>query len=613
MANLVKSLVSLVLSTVRSNRHLSPKSPKSLKTNGVWRSIQNASVVKKLYGSYLILLCFLLAVGGVGLYAGSKLKDANQELYEVRLVSVSEMLGLSTQFERLNSSVSSILLRSTGSATEQLDEIQKTKNDVQKKVDYFNEMQDTYSLSETELQTFTVVWAGYLKELDTALEWYKTGDEKVGQSTGYGMAISIYNSQMTPKIATLTGFIETWVQKNEQLSLSSYQQAQTIQSRIFVLQIFLVIVAAFVSILIGWLMARSIVNPLRQVAHAADEMAQGNLNQTVTIDKEDELGKMAISFNQMASNIRSLIEQVKVTGDQVAISSTELSESADQTKGAIHHITQAIQGVASGSDNQVQSAMESARAMEEMTRGILHIAEKSAEVSETSGATLQEAEQGNVAIHEVVSQMESISGSVNHTASVIKQLGDRSKQIGQFLEVITNISSQTNLLALNAAIEAARAGEHGKGFAVVANEVRKLAEQSKQAADQIAELIVSIQGGTSEAVDAMEKGTSEVAVGLVKVNQAGEAFNRILKAAQHVAVQIEDVSAASQQMSASSQQVTASVEEISRIAKLSSEGTQEIASSSEEQLAQVEEITNSSHRLSRMALQLQELIAKFKI
>jgi methyl-accepting chemotaxis protein len=418
---------------------------------------------------------------------------------------------------------------------------------------------------------------------------------------------------LVPKINGLTNILEEWVTQNDQLALASYEKAKQLQQQIEMIQIGLIVLATVVSALVGWLVARSIVTPLRMVVNAADGMAQGLLNQKVELERKDELGQLALSFNQMSLNIRALIEQVKKAGDQVATSSEQLSESAEQTKQAVNHITLTIQEVATGAEAQVQGSEESAKAMEEMAIGIQRIAEKSSVVLDASVETVKEAEKGNDSIQIAVRQMDSISHSVNNSASVIKLLGERSKEIGDIVQVITSISSQTNLLALNAAIEAARAGEHGRGFAVVAGEVRKLAEQSRKSAEQITGLIQKMQEGTTQAVSAMEDGTREVKTGIVTVHQAGEAFERIVKAAQRVAEQIEEVSASSEQMSASSQQVTASVEEITTIAKESAEGTQNIASASEEQLASIEEISASSDALNKMAQELKEVIGKFKV
>jgi methyl-accepting chemotaxis protein len=196
---------------------------------------------------------------------------------------------------------------------------------------------------------------------------------------------------------------------------------------------------------------------------------------------------------------------------------------------------------------------------------------------------------------------------------MIKLLGNHSQKIGKILEVISQISDQTNLLALNAAIEAARAGEHGRGFAVVADEVRKLAEESKHSADQIADLIATIQNDTARAVNIMEKGNTEVQNGLQVVDTAGQSFQQILQSIQGVTSQIQEVAATSQEISASSEEITASVEEVASIASEAAASTNQVATSAETQLASIQEITQSINELSKLALDLQDTVNQFKM
>jgi methyl-accepting chemotaxis protein len=251
--------------------------------------------------------------------------------------------------------------------------------------------------------------------------------------------------------------------------------------------------------------------------------------------------------------------------------------------------------------------------MEEMAVGISRIAESSSTVSEASVETAKEAAAGNEAIQKVVYQMDSIRASVTSSSQAVKELGMRSQEIGQIVGAITDIADQTNLLALNAAIEAARAGEHGRGFAVVADEVRKLAEQSRVSADQIANLITEIQEDTNRVVLAIEKGNAEVDSGIRVVEAAGEAFEKILNSVQHVADQIQEVSAAAEEMSASTEEVTASVEEMSRIARDSSQHSQSVVGASEEQLGIINEISASVQSLSVMAKELHDVVKQFKL
>lgn len=209
--------------------------------------------------------------------------------------------------------------------------------------------------------------------------------------------------------------------------------------------------------------------------------------------------------------------------------------------------------------------------------------------------------------------MAQLENTVNTSAEVVEKLGERSKEIGQIVDTISGIAGQTNLLALNAAIEAARAGEQGRGFAVVAEEVRKLAEQSQEAAGRIAQLIGDIQGDTDKAVVAMSEGTREVKMGADVVNAAGDMFREIVELVSQVSAQVREISAAIQQMASGSQQIVGVVQKIDRLSKSSSVESQSVSAATEEQLASMEEIAAASQTLSKLAQDLQVEVTKFRV
>jgi methyl-accepting chemotaxis protein len=570
-------------------------------------------LIFRLYGSYALILCILLAVGGTGLYSGTKSLQVIEDMYQNRLISVSEMMHLSSDFEKLNGTIASALLLQPALAAGQVKPIQGIRDNVKQEIELLKHKQDIYGISKDDLDTFNIIWNGYESDLNKILDWIQKGNEAVGSGTGMSIAISTYNTNLAAKISALTKYLQDVVASNSSMAEENYQEAQALQQKIYIVQISLAIVAAVLTVVVGGMVTRSILGPLRLVGTAAQEIARGKLNQQIEVKSMDEVGMLAVSFNQMAANIRALIIQVQHASGKVTTSSDELSQSTEQTKVAINQIAEMIEEVASGADAQVQGVEESKQAINEMVSGIMNISESSSQVAEASQETAREAEQGNDSLQRAVSQMGAIKSSVGDTAAMIKALNERSRDIGKIVGTITDISAQTNLLALNATIEAARAGEHGRGFAVVADEVRKLAEQTGESARQITSMITEIQTDTNRAVEAMNKGTQEVDLGMGIINEAGEAFQRIYASIQNVASQIQQVSAVTENLSASSQQVAASVEELARIARESSANTQGVAATTEEQLAYIEEISSAVHQLNQMANDLQSVINKFEV
>ncbi|OBZ11012.1 methyl-accepting chemotaxis protein [Bacillus sp. FJAT-26390] len=381
------------------------------------------------------------------------------------------------------------------------------------------------------------------------------------------------------------------------------------------LRVLLIVSLIGIAIIIAtiWLYSRFIANNLKKVNRLSSTLAEGDFTQSLSIRSKDEFGQMAHQFNRMILQIKSMLSEVSGHSLHVASTSEQLMASADQTSKATEMITESMQVVAGGSETQVQSSDDTARAMEEMAVGIQRIAESATAVSESSNIVSSKTFEGNGLIQRTVQQMLSIRDSVDQSAHIMDTLDEQSQEIGKIIDVISSISTQTNLLALNAAIEAARAGEHGRGFAVVAGEVRKLAEQTLRATDQIASLIKSIQMETQRAVASIHQGNKEVHEGTKAVQLTGEIFHDIMTQMEQVSGQVQEVSAASEQMSACSEQVSAAVVQLAFIAREAADNTQSVASASEEQLASMEEVTSSAESLSMLAQELHGLIGKFKI
>ncbi len=377
--------------------------------------------------------------------------------------------------------------------------------------------------------------------------------------------------------------------------------------------IFSAFFAAILGIVIGFLAARSIARPVNQIATVAQRVAGGDLTEQVKVERQDEIGQLATAFNTMVVQLKTLIKQINANAEQVAASSEELTASSEQSAQAANQIANSITEVANGAAEQLTAANETSAVVEQMSAGIQQVAANTNHVAEQSATTADKAKHGEQAVEKAVAQMVHIEDTVNTSAKVVTKLGERSKEIGQIVDTISGIAGQTNLLALNAAIEAARAGEQGRGFAVVAEEVRKLAEQSQEAAKKIAELIGEIQEDTDKAVVAMNDGTREVKTGAEVVNAAGVAFREIVQLVSQMSGQVREISAAIQQMASGSQQIVGSVNKIDALSKKSAGESQSVSAATEEQLASMEEIATSSQSLAKLAQDLQSTVAKFRV
>ena len=380
---------------------------------------------------------------------------------------------------------------------------------------------------------------------------------------------------------------------------------------IIMFNVLAIIFIAATTLFIGlYLSVRQSIKTLEEVA---TEVANGNLNVAVTLHTKDEMKNIEVAFNQMTSQLSELVREISINAEYVSSSSEELHASAEEATYSVEATSVAVNKMANDTEIQAISLKESSLAMDEMAIGIERIAENSARVSALTNEATNLAKDGNASVEQAFNQMSIIKNTVVQTSEKVDQLNKQSVEIDSIVNVITEISDQTNLLALNAAIEAARAGEHGKGFAVVADEVRKLAEQSRQSASQIAELIRLVQTDTKQSVLLMNDVTKNVDIGIQVTEHTANKFENILTSMYTLNPQMEEISATAIEFSAQTEQIVSAIQQILEIAQSTNESTASIVSTSEEQLAIMQEISLSADTLSKMAESLQQLVTKFKL
>ena len=376
------------------------------------------------------------------------------------------------------------------------------------------------------------------------------------------------------------------------------------------------LVTLVVLVLVGVLaffIAKSFSEPILKMQKLASQIAQGDLTQKIEISSKDEIGLLAAAFATMVTNLKKLVGQVQGNAHQLAAASEELTSSAEQSALAANQVASSITEVAEGTDQQYHVLSEVTTVIEQMSKNIQQAAKNANGVSEQSLKAVDTAQEGGRSVQGAVKQMLDIEHTVSTSAMAVAQLGERSKEIGQIVDTISGIAGQTNLLALNAAIEAARAGEQGRGFAVVAEEVRKLAEQSQEAAKQIAHLIGEIQSETDKAVVAMQEGTTKVKAGAGVVNEAGDSFQEIIAMVTNLSVQVGEISAVIGHLASDSQHVVLSVQQVDQLTKAAAGEVQNVSAATEEQAASMEEIAASSQKLAQMAQELQVAVSNFQI
>lgn len=367
-------------------------------------------------------------------------------------------------------------------------------------------------------------------------------------------------------------------------------------------------------------LADRIVRPLREIVEYIKKVSDGDFTEQTLLEcsktqhnTQDEIGDLRVTMKQMRAKLWAILQQVTQATEQVTDTSAQLKVGTGETAQAASQVAASIAKVAGGTERQVNSINSTMTEIHRMAQGSEEIAANTSKVANATEEAAGAAKDGSQAISKVINQMNSIEKTVTQSAEIVTKLGERSKEIGQIVDTISGIAGQTNLLALNAAIEAARAGEQGRGFAVVSEEVRKLAEQSQEAAKQIASLISEIQSETDKAVVAMNIGSREVKLGTGTVDSAGRTFNQIVKIIDQISADIHDISKSTQQMASGNQHIVRIIKDVAAINKENADETQTVSAAAEEQSASMEQIAASCDDLSLLASELRLSLQKFNI
>jgi len=556
-----------------------------------------------------ILIMVVIAVVGmaiIGIRGAVSINDGQQQmqqLYDVEMKSV-ELLGAA------ESKMRTIQVRSMQVISDpaRLAELSKTQ---QKDISEMEAILQEYATlakmdgSADGLDEMLGYWDSFKKSMPAVMTAVQQGGTQAG--------IEEYNRKGKDDTVKLRDSLNSLTNITKEEAKAANEAAAESGRSSMMIMLITTIVCVLLLLAFSYKLINSIRGALNIMVHVCDKLSDGNfVVHTEPSQRRDELGDLQRALYYMTMKIGDLLKEVSKTTEQMAAASQQLNSSSMESANAATSVAQSVADAAAVVVQQQTAVTNGTDSVASISQSVKSISQETEEVSQEADQAAKKAEAGNLVVEKSVNQIHSVEEKVRTTAQLVDELGARSQEIGAIVDTISDLAGQTNLLALNAAIEAARAGEQGRGFAVVAEEVRKLAEQSATAAQQIADLIGRIQDDTSKAVASMDSGRQAVVQGAESVEGLRQVFEEINGLVINVAGKIESMSDSIQHVAGQSSEITNHMEQIDTGAAKVADNMQSISAATEEQSASAQEIASASDSLARQAQEVQESLQKFK-
>ncbi len=540
-------------------------------------SIRSLNIAPRAGLGFGLLALMVFALGAFALLQMSNMRTQSEEVDNNWLPSVMAVGEMSQDMLRLRALTMRLLLNRDPQALEQnvakLNELRGVLSEAQQRYDVLIVLPEERKLFDR----FKVAEHQYLELQAQVMQL--SAQNRVEE------AATILNGQMSPLADEIAVILRELVEMNKHNANLATEAARLvfINSRVWVGV--MIGITALITIGLALLLTRSIVQPLAQSLGVAEVVAGGDLTGDINISGKDEPARLLQALKSMQHNLRDTIRQISESSSQLASASEELSCVTEDATRGLHQQSLEIE--------------QAATAVNQMTAAVEEVASNAVATSEASRESDRIAQHGREQVQQTVTSIELLAGDVTSNATQVEDLAQKVHGISKVLDVIRSIAEQTNLLALNAAIEAARAGDAGRGFAVVADEVRALAHRTQQSTQEIEQMISGIQQGTDSAVSSMQQSNVRARSTLELAKAAGVALEEIASAFTLINERNLVIASASEEQAAVAREVDRNLMNIRDLAMQTSAGANQTSAASQE--------------LSRLAVDLNSMVAKFSV